>query len=183
MAAKYALLAYDTYQRLMSRKELSTMTEPPDKPNFHIYGLEESSEDPILSTLIDLLPRTLRGKGKVLMHYIHGKILLDEHSRVIYTVEMSDGSTSEETGSHILDLVKYAISPGIQFGNVEQASSSRPIDWPRFQQLLHVIGVPQSSLGKGKRLEAETPQMLPLRRKNSTTPFKRNHKRKPGSRR
>lgn len=84
-----------------------------------------------LSDLAEFLPKSYRGRAKILLHYLHGHIRLNEQQRVVYP--------NDQVGSHILDLVKYFVSP---------FPSDRPLDAPKFTKLMTQAGVPSSALAK-----------------------------------
>jgi hypothetical protein len=78
--------------------------------------------------IIDSLPKRLRNKGKILITHLGDSIKLNSDKRVVY----KDG----EVGSNIIDLIKYFVS------NVKK----RPIDAPRFEELIMMSNVPQNVL-------------------------------------
>lgn len=95
--------------------------------------VEEKKIDTPLATVLSLLPKRLRNKGKILLHYLDGEINLDGSNRIIY----SDNSL----GSHLLDLIRYyTTSAGINI--------HRPVDAPQFGLLLKRLGVPDAALGR-----------------------------------
>jgi hypothetical protein len=83
--------------------------------------------------IVDLLPKNLRRKAKILLHYLKNQLRLDDNSRIIY----ADGGQ----GSHLLDLVKYYTTP-------RSVKLSRPVDAVKFGLLLKQIGVPDAALGR-----------------------------------
>ena len=160
MAQNFVLVPFDNYQRLMSRSSSSQRTETPNlgqtqrtqQPEIHVLGAQPEADD-LLSTVADLMPKHLRAKAKLLMHYVNGHIQIDDQNRVVYAIQLPDGTTYDQTGSsHFLDLVKYFVSPSSHFGQRE-LSVPRPVDAPRFAQVLLGLGVPCACLGTGKRLE------------------------------
>lgn len=172
MASKFALVPWDDYKRLSSRRVgTSALPQEPDSQGIHIYGLEpQNNEDSLLMSVVDLLPRQLRSKGRLLLHYMAGKITLDDQSRIIYTVGDPGGSAHEEIGSHILDLVRFTVSPSSHFGNPDEPSANRPRDYDKFQSLIAQIGgIPSAAFGKGKNIPAlgDAPQNTPPQRKRS----------------
>jgi len=105
-----------------------------------VYGLDRTDDD-MLATLAELLPKNLRSKARVLLHHLNGKVALDADNRVVY--ESSDGG--KQVGSHLLDLVRSLVSPTGTF------DAQRPVDLPQFASA--ILGmVPQSALGAGKNL-------------------------------
>lgn len=90
----------------------------------------EESYDKV-SGLADLLPKHLRNKARMLLHYLNSQLKLDNQQRVIY----GDGSV----GSHIIDLVRYNISPFVK---------ARPLDAPKFAKLMQTAGVPNAAIAK-----------------------------------
>ena len=81
-----------------------------------------------LGNLVDLLPKNLQNRARMLLHYIEN-VNVNDAQRIVY----SDGSV----GSHIVDLIRYAVSPFVK---------TRPIDWPQFSALLESNNVPVSAL-------------------------------------
>ncbi len=151
MARQFHLLPDDTYKRLVSRpvnQEGPTEAREPS-PELKIYG-QTSDEGNSLSSLAELMPKNMRSRAKLLLHYLNDNVQLDSRSHVVYSVAMPDGTTVDQQGSSIADLVRYFISPASHFG---QPSASRPLDSPRFAQLLLAVGVPAVALGAGKKLE------------------------------
>ena len=98
-----------------------------NKPNLFLTQYNQSQNSII--TMAELLPKNLRNRAKVLLHYIDGKIRLSDQQRVIY----EDGTT----GSHLLDLVRYFTSP---------LTKTRPMDSHQFLTLLHKNGVPEHAI-------------------------------------
>ena len=84
------------------------------------------------SDLPELLPKNMRSKARVLVHYLeNGGVAVNDMQRIVY----DDG----EVGSHMLDLLRYGLS---------RFSKSRPLDWPKFQELLNKLGAPKSAVVK-----------------------------------
>lgn len=178
MAQKFALIPHETYQRLANRTlqpDNGPLSCPinENKPDIHIYG-HQPEENADFLELAELMPKNLRAKAKLLMHYLQGAIQLDAQSRVVFQTETADGTSEEQIGSHILDLIKYFVSPSITFGH--EAAALRPIDAPKFAQLLSSIGIPQTALGKGKRIDLIASMDKPLimsSRKKRKAPIRR----------
>jgi len=91
----------------------------------------DSKEERHLSHMADILPQKLRNKARMLLHYIDGKIKLDDRERIVYN--------DNHVGSYIIDLVRYYVSPFVK---------TRPLDAPRFEALLNEIGVPSSAIAR-----------------------------------
>jgi len=157
MARPFALIPDDQYQRLLSggaagggrgsggdrsgdHEALGDAMEVDGSHELRVYGLDRT-EDDMLATLAELLPKNLRSKARVLLHHLNGKVALNPDNRVVY--EADDGV--KQTGSHLLDLVRSLVSP------VGTFDAQRPVDLPKFASA--IIGtVPQSALGAGKNL-------------------------------
>jgi len=84
--------------------------------------------------LAHFLPKSYQGKAKVVMHYLALHVRLTKKDRIIYP----DGTI----GSHILDLVKFAVSV---------FDSERPDDASRFIKLLKELGVPDMAIVDEKK--------------------------------
>ena len=102
--------------------------------------LPEKSSEPNLENLPELLPKNMRGKARILVHYLNG-INVNNMQRIVY----NDGVV----GSHVLDLIRYTVSP---------FSNNRPLDWPDFKKILEQCNVPDSVYCQ---------KSLPLKRKTS----------------
>ena len=95
--------------------------------------------------LADLLPKNLKARARILLHYLeNANVNVNDVQRIIY----ADGTV----GSHILDLVRYTVAPFVK---------TRPLDWPQFKALLENIGVPEAVFGR-KIVEKDT--LSPLSR-------------------
>jgi hypothetical protein len=139
MAKQFDLIPHDAFERMTKGEVKAQVDAGGDMPSVRVYGVEPGADN-VLTLLAELLPKQLRPKAKLLLHYLSGKINLDTEGRVVYT----DG----RAGSHLFDLVRYLVSPVSRFG------STRLIDLPAFADLLLNLGtVPQSALRSGKRLK------------------------------
>jgi len=86
------------------------------------------------ANLVYFLPRSYRGKAKVVFSYlVSNDVKLTKKDRIIYP----DGTI----GSHILDLVKYTVSP---------FEMDSPKDSIKFMKYLEEIGVPELAIVKRK---------------------------------
>ncbi len=148
MARPFALIPDDQYQRLLSKgagsggpTSTTVDTLVGSGPELRVYGLDRT-EDDMLATLAELLPRNFRSKARLLLHHLNGKVPLDADNRVVYE---TDGG--KQVGSHLLDLVRSLVSPAGTF------DVQRPVDLPQFASAILGI-VPQSALGAGKYLAA-----------------------------
>jgi len=150
MARPFALIPDDQYQRLLSKGAHAgsgssvgggpaAATDNNVGHELRVYGLDRTEND-MLATLAELLPRNLRSKARLLLHHLNGKVPLDADNRVVY--ETDDG---KQVGSHLLDLVRSLVSPAGTF------DVQRPVDLPQFASAILGI-VPQSALGAGKYL-------------------------------
>lgn len=83
------------------------------------------SDEHVYEDVINLLPKSYKGRAKVLLHYL--KPRLDKSARIIY-----DGG---KIGSHILDLIRFVLNP---------LKSRSPPDRDDFLTLLKQSGMPQS---------------------------------------
>jgi hypothetical protein len=120
MARKYALVPESW---LTARYENHDTTKNSSDIEIADPKIEHS-----FAQMVELLPKNLRNRAKIMLHYLEGKITLNEHERVQY----SDGAI----GSHLLDLVRYYVSP---------LAKARPVDAPKFEAVMQSIGVPASA--------------------------------------
>lgn len=104
-----------------------TVTSPGNTPNE-------------LEQLLEMVPKTYRHKAKVFLNYVMKHISLDDQQRVIYDDE---DNNDESVGSNIIDIVRYFVSP---------YPAERPLDAPRFQEVVEKSGVPMYTLHKRKTL-------------------------------
>ncbi len=183
MARPFALIPDDQYQRLLSggqggaagggrgsgggragdAKDIGRVDamEVDGGHELRVYGLDRT-EDDMLATLAELLPKNLRSKARVLLHHLNGKVALNPDNRVVY--EADDGV--KQTGSHLLDLVRSLVSP------VGTFDAQRPVDLPQFASA--IIGtVPQSALGAGKNLSEIASDHHPPGQKRPPPPARR----------
>lgn len=96
----------------------------------------EPKKETDLSELAQFLPKSYRGRGRILLHYLQGHVKLNEQQRVLYP-------PNQQLGSHILDLVKYFVAT---------FPMDRPVDAPKFAKLLARAGVPSSAIAKKVKL-------------------------------
>lgn len=86
-----------------------------------------------LDAIVEMMPKQMGRKAKLLVHYIRNHISVSDNGRVIY----DDSSI----GSHLHDLVKFFVaSPMLRV--------PRPIDAVKFGILLKRLGVPRAALGR-----------------------------------
>ena len=102
-------------------------------PDSGVEGAENSFAEKAMnfSTLVELLPKNLRNKARILVHYLENKITLNEHQRIVYE--------NGEVGSYLLDMIRYYVSPLVK---------QRPVDAPDFESVLKNLGVPSSALAR-----------------------------------
>lgn len=81
--------------------------------------------------VLDLLPKSYKSRGRIILHHIEGQVKLNQQNRVVYQ--------GGKQGSHIIDLLKYFLSP---------FSKSKPIDASHFEKIMKQSGVPQSAIAK-----------------------------------
>jgi len=89
----------------------------------------DHSENRNFAKMAEILPKNLRNRARMLLHYLDGKVKLDTHERIVYS--------DNHVGSYLLDMVRYYVSPFVK---------TRPLDAPRFEKILHEIGVPSSAI-------------------------------------
>ena len=90
-----------------------------------VEQLKPKAED-----ILNVLPQRLRSEARILVPYLKN-VNINDVQRIVY----SDGVV----GSPILDLVSYAVS---------SSDHERPLDWPRFKNLLNSLGVSDSVISK-----------------------------------
>jgi hypothetical protein len=134
MANRYALVP-DSWLQQHHQESKSGVVKPEapqvpvqsEPPHVSLHAKVSQSN---FSDLPSLLPKNMRSKARVLVHYLeNGGVVINDMQRIVY----DDGSV----GSHILDLIRYAVS---------RFSKSRPLDWPKFQELLGKLGAPTSAI-------------------------------------
>jgi hypothetical protein len=129
--------------------------EPKEEDDVRVFGVAGSAGP--MENVVELLPKNLRQKARMLMYHLRGKINLDSQGRLLY-------AGSNQPGSHYLDMIKFLVTaknPAIG------RSLNRPIDLPQFLTLMREVGIPQSCLGKGRTIED------PARQQSSPPPKKR----------
>ena len=125
MARRYALVPESWLGTL--NKETGQENIQQNKP---LVNLHEQVEENKLVQLAELLPKNMRSRARIVLHYLeNGNVTVNELQRIVY----QNGAV----GSHIIDLTRYAVSPFMK---------TRPIDWPQFHALLQNLGVPTSAL-------------------------------------
>ena len=130
MAKKYALVPESWLQQQQQNipRSLDNTPKQTPAPQVSISGNFESESN--LKEIATLLPKNMQGRARMLLHYLeNANVRVNELQRIVY----SDCSI----GSHIINLVRYAISPFMK---------SRPLDWPRFKELCESAGTPGSIL-------------------------------------
>lgn len=101
---------------------------------------KKPNDDRRFNFFITLLPKNIRAKATMLMHYIDKLVRITDEGIVQY----DDGSY----GSNIIDLLKYFCSSGY-------LNMPKPIDADKLETLLKETGAPQSAFGK--RTQRNTP--------------------------
>jgi len=91
----------------------------------------EIGKKPKKENLVELLPKQYRAKANALMHYIDGKVSLDENQRYVH----DDGTVA----SHLIDLIRYYVTP-------TTIKLPRPLDAVEFGLLLKSIDVPDFAI-------------------------------------
>jgi len=131
MAKRYALVPESWLQQQNVAPTLQNSQTPnPTPSNVSLASPPEKQQS--LADIEKILPRNLQSRARMILHYLDSaNVHVNDMQRIVY----SDGSV----GSHIVDLVRYAISPFLK---------TRPIDWPRFKTLLESIGTPDSIMVK-----------------------------------
>ena len=107
----------------------------------HILSTVLPVTDKRYNFFIELLPKNIRGKASMLMHYINNVVRVTDEG----IVEYDDGSF----GSNIIDLLKYFCSSG-------SIVVKKPFDADRLEQLLKDIGAPLSAFGKRSSVRSES---------------------------
>lgn len=140
MASRYALvpeswLTHNKSDSLNHKKDLPTSV------NKEIIVTEANdAQDKInidVDSLANFIPKAYRHKGKLLLSFIEPTITLNSRQRVVY----EDGTV----GSHILDLLRYFLSP---------FKTERPLDSKLFEQLINKSSAPDSVMSNYRRRHA-----------------------------
>lgn len=134
MAKEMILVSLAEWERMKSKHRGQT-TDPHEevrKPAISVLAIEEVDHQDSAETkdktesILDLLPKVYKARGRVLLHYLSPKLDSD------YRLSYSDGVRS----SHVLDLIKFAINP---------LAKRVPFDAYAFYDLLAALGVPASA--------------------------------------
>lgn len=99
-----------------------------------IIKTDELSQKTI-TDFIDILPKNIRNKAKIFIHYLKKLVNIDEDGLIVYP----DG----EIGNSLLDHVKFWCTS-------EKINSRKLDDTPKMAQLLEVNKVPLAAFGSGK---------------------------------
>ena len=130
MARRYALVPESWLGKLNGGAKLETDSENTQSKRSEVKMFSDEKKEQKLVHLADLLPKNMRSRARMLLHYVeNGNVTVNDVQRIVY----ENGTV----GSHILDLTRYAISPFVK---------TRPLDWPQFMDLLERLGVPSSAL-------------------------------------
>ena len=130
MAKRYALVPETWLQQQQQQNSQKSFETTASTPQVSVTSFVEEPKS--LTNISELLPKNLRNRARMVLYYLeNANIRVNDVQRIVY----EDGSL----GSHIIDLVRYAISPFVK---------TRPLDWPRFKNLLENIGAPKSILAK-----------------------------------
>lgn len=164
MAQKYTLVptgwthqAHQPQQNIESSPAI--ITEENTLPRESDQRREKGSSEMI--KMVELFPKNIRNKAKLLLQFVEPRIKTDSDDRVIY----DDG----QIGSHLLDLIRFFVLPTTM--NV-----SRPIDASKFGIWLKIKGVPNSAVGRDLILNSEEKSMIRGKGKNNSTDFILNSK-------
>jgi hypothetical protein len=177
MARRLALVEEDYLDRMKQYKgptarppasvtEHSSTARPTEEANndgddIRIYGIPNDPKEG-LTTLVQLMPPRLRNKAGLLLHYLKD-LSVDGQGRVKYE--------SGETGSYLIDLVRFFASP-------KAMSPARPLDSNLFANVLIEHNVPQSALGAGRNLShmvtlLDAPVEAPANKKKRSNSYKK----------
>ena len=135
MAKRFALVPeswLEARNEQVNAPKTANLSDISPKTNGNLSNLTETmpKTKTNLGNMAELLPKNLKTRGRVVFHYLeNGNVNVNDVQRIVY----SDGAV----GSHVLDLIRYAISPFVK---------TRPLDWPQFRKLLESLGVPESAL-------------------------------------
>lgn len=148
MALKYTLVPMDWVKNKNNAENTSANERPAqsmptishvNEDYLHEDQLRNSDSDETkpepteIDAIVDMMPKQMARKAKLLVHYIRNQIKLSENGRIVYP--------DRSLGSHLHDLVKFFVaSPMLKI--------PRPIDAVKFGILLKQIGVPRASLGR-----------------------------------
>lgn len=111
MARKFVLVSESRF------KELQTPATIETSPAGGATIIEEKTEN--YDTIIELMPKQLRHRSRVLLHYIRPNI--NPEGRIIYP--------DETIGSHAYTLLKYYLTD-------LPTKQKRPVDAKKFEELL-----------------------------------------------
>ena len=141
MARRYALVP-ESWLGTLNPESVQDNVDANKKfqENKPLVNFHEQAEEKKLVQLAELLPKNMRSRARIVLHYLEsGNVTVNDLQRIVY----QNGSV----GSHIIDLTRYAVSPFMK---------TRPIDWPQFSALLQNMGVPSSSLAnKGEDVRGQ----------------------------
>lgn len=118
MAKKYYLVSESAYSKLFSNEpEASSVRPTSEAPKAEIPFEEPQSTE---TFDINVLPRPIRHKSKVIIHHLAPHIKITPEGRVTYP--------DKSTGSHLYTLLTYFLLP---FNR-----KARPLDAPKFITLV-----------------------------------------------
>lgn len=110
-----------------------------------------------IEQLLTMIPKTYRHKAEIFLRCVLKNISLDGQQRVIYD-EKVDGETV--VGSNIIDIIRYFVSP---------YPSERPLDAPRFRNVIEKSGVPIYVLRDKSKQLTSTSQQIPQKTNHADT--------------
>lgn len=142
MALRYTLVPMEWLTKRNNQTHSDTasqMSKPPlptivDEYQSTPHEADESSvEEDEYDAIVNMMPRQMRQKAKLLAHYTKNRISLTENGRVVYG--------DQSIGSHLHDLIRFFVSsPTLRV--------PRPVDAVKFGITLKRIGVPRAALGR-----------------------------------
>lgn len=102
-------------------------------------NLEHTEEVRDMSALAEMLPKSYQSRGKALLKLLKGKVQLDSRDHVVYE--------NGEKGSHIVDLVRYFVTP-------KHLKVTRPFDSNLFYSILIDLGTPTSLMARANTVNS-----------------------------
>lgn len=102
-----------------------------------------------LQDIVNLLPKQIRSRAKVLLHSLKGKVVLDTDGANGF--KLWNGKERVPFESNLIDLMRYALLPS----NIKTAVTQ---ETGKFMHVLQELNIPKSIIGAGKSINLnETP--------------------------
>lgn len=140
MAARYALVPESWLNNRTNNSPIDNASSANRTTSeSHVSIANDSTDNDYfdVNDLSEMLPKNYRSKAKLLLSLLKNKISLDQNQRVVY----GDGFV----GSHILDILRYFLSP---------FRTERPVDSKMFENLIKNSSVPDSVMSNYRRRQS-----------------------------